>query len=189
MSYNEKAVVSGETPFKQEPIIHKEYFESDFVSESVCEIAQCAFQHFNSNVEAQINMYKIRHELNSMPTYQDVIIGKMCAIAQEIDLYLDFLSRLPGFDHFSRQESLMIIKDCMFSVSIIKSNKLLVDGECRFMFPNGVHYSKYWMQKIIGEECMQTLFDGISSVNKLNLTVEELSLTIILISAISGKLT
>jgi hypothetical protein len=173
---------------KIEPIQNR-FSERDFVAESVGEMALHAFKLFYVNIEAQIELLKKIDHLNDAASFEDVISGKIYAITLEISLFLDYLSRLPGFNTFSRKECLTLAKVNMFSLSVIKSYKLYFNDEYHVILPNGIHFSKYWIAKIMGQNVVQTLIHYILLIKSLNLTDQELSLTILLICAISGDLT
>lgn len=44
------------------------------------------------------------------------------------------------------------------------------------MLPNGIQYTKYWMEKVIGKEMVDYIFDFANKFNSLNLTAREMSL-------------
>ena len=44
------------------------------------------------------------------------------------------------------------------------------------MLPVGIQYTKYWMEKVIGIEMVDAIFDFSNKLNSLNLTAREISL-------------
>jgi hypothetical protein len=45
-----------------------------------------------------------------------------------------------------------------------------INGECYVEMPNGIFYSKFWMQRIIGIETTMALFNFCEKYNQLKLT-------------------
>jgi hypothetical protein len=44
------------------------------------------------------------------------------------------------------------------------------------MLPVGIQYTKYWMEKVIGIEMVDAIFDFSNKLNSLSLTAREISL-------------
>lgn len=55
------------------------------------------------------------------------------------------------------------------------------------MLPNGLQYTRQWMNKIIGEEMVQTMFEFASKFNALHLTQEEHALLFPVVICVKGK--
>jgi hypothetical protein len=55
------------------------------------------------------------------------------------------------------------------------------------MLPNGLQYTRQWMNKIIGEEMVQTMFEFANKFNSLYLTHEEHALIFPVVICIKGK--
>ena len=56
------------------------------------------------------------------------------------------------------------------------------------MLPNGLQYTRQWMNKIIGEEMVETMFEFTKQVNTLNLTQEEYALIFPIVICAKGKI-
>ncbi len=55
------------------------------------------------------------------------------------------------------------------------------------MLPNGLQYTRQWMNKIIGEEMVQTMFEFANKFNSLYLTHEEHALIFPVVICVKGK--
>lgn len=55
------------------------------------------------------------------------------------------------------------------------------------MLPNGLQYTRKWMNKIIGEEMVETMFEFAKKFNDLTLTEEEYSLVFPIVLCVKGK--
>jgi hypothetical protein len=55
------------------------------------------------------------------------------------------------------------------------------------MLPNGLQYTRQWMNKIIGEEMVQTMFQFANKFNSLCLTNEEHALIFPVVICVKGK--
>jgi hypothetical protein len=55
------------------------------------------------------------------------------------------------------------------------------------MLPNGLQYTRQWMNKIIGEEMVQTMFQFANKFNSLGLTHEEHALIFPVVICVKGK--
>lgn len=55
------------------------------------------------------------------------------------------------------------------------------------MLPNGLQYTREWMNKIIGEEMVQTMFEFANKFNSLCLTNEEHALIFPVVICVKGN--
>jgi hypothetical protein len=58
----------------------------------------------------------------------------------------------------------------------LKHSPLIFNNESYMMLPVGIQYTKYWMEKVIGIEMVDAIFDFSNKLNSLNLTAREISL-------------
>jgi hypothetical protein len=56
------------------------------------------------------------------------------------------------------------------------------------MLPNGLQYTRQWMNKIIGKEMVETMFEFANKFNALNLTQEEYSLVFPAVISLKGNI-
>jgi hypothetical protein len=56
------------------------------------------------------------------------------------------------------------------------------------MLPNGLQYTRQWMNKIMGEEMVETMFEFAKKLNALNLTPEEYALIFPVVICSKGKI-
>ena len=56
------------------------------------------------------------------------------------------------------------------------------------MLPNGLQYTRQWMNKIIGEEMVEAMFEFAKKFNALNLTEEEHALIYPVVICVKGKI-
>ena len=83
-------------------------------------------------------------------------------------------------------------EDCLrsssfFSSSQIKHAPLIQNDESYMMLPNGLQYTRQWMNRIIGEEMVQTMFEFARKFNALRLTQEEHALIFPVVICVKGK--
>ncbi len=55
------------------------------------------------------------------------------------------------------------------------------------MLPNGLQYTRQWMNKIIGEQMVQTMFEFANKFNALRLTHEEHALVFPVVICVKGN--
>lgn len=58
----------------------------------------------------------------------------------------------------------------------LKHSPLLINGESFMMLPNGIQYTRYWMERVIGKEMVDAIFEFSQPFNELNLTSREIAL-------------
>ena len=56
------------------------------------------------------------------------------------------------------------------------------------MLPNGIQYTRQWMNQIMGEEIVEIMFEFANQLNALNLTEEEHALIFPIIICVKGKI-
>ena len=52
----------------------------------------------------------------------------------------------------------------------------MFNNESFMMLPNGIQYTKHWMEKVIGKEMVEAIFDFADKFNYLNLSTKEVAL-------------
>jgi hypothetical protein len=55
------------------------------------------------------------------------------------------------------------------------------------MLPNGLQYTRQWMNRIMGEDMVQTMFEFADKFNSLHLTNEEHALVFPVVICVKGK--
>ncbi|CAF3593609.1 unnamed protein product, partial [Rotaria sp. Silwood2] len=69
----------------------------------------------------------------------------------------------------------------------IKHAPLIRNNESYIMLQNGLQYTRQWMNKIIGEEMVEIMFEFAKKFNELNLTQEEYALIFPIVICIKDK--
>ena len=64
---------------------------------------------------------------------------------------------------------------------------MIRNNESYMMLPNGLQYTRQWMNKIIGDEMVRTMFEFADKFNALHLTNEEHALIFPVVICVKGK--
>lgn len=86
-------------------------------------------------------------------------------------------------------KNLIITLPYMYRFLQIKHAPLIRNNESYMMLPNGLQYTRQWMNKIIGDEMVRTMFEFADKFNALGLTNEEHALIFPVVICVKGKRT
>ena len=64
---------------------------------------------------------------------------------------------------------------------------MLIDNESFMMLPNGIQYTRIWMQKVIGQEMVDAMFEFSDMFNQLHFTAKEVALLFPYALTVYGK--
>ncbi|CAF0918935.1 unnamed protein product [Rotaria sp. Silwood1] len=104
---------------------------------------------------------------------QDIWAGLTDAIPFHVKNLIAFAREMPAINEIDPDDFHKIMNNRLFDFWLIKHAPLIGNNESYMMLPNGLQYTRQWMNKIIGEEMVQTMFDFANKFNALRLTHEE----------------
>jgi hypothetical protein len=108
------------------------------------------------------------------------------SIPQIVKNFISFAKEVPGLNELSSKDFTTIVNNRLFDYFIIKHSPLFIEGESYMMLPNNIHYSRQWMNKVVGEEMTNALFEFSEEFNSLNMTTKETALLIPFILTVPG---
>ncbi|CAF1526938.1 unnamed protein product [Rotaria sp. Silwood1] len=140
-------------------------------------------------VERMNNM--INHEITEFPgdqsSLQDIWVGLTDAIPCHVKNLITFAREMPAINEIELYDFHKIMNNRLFDFWLIKHAPLIHNNQSYIMLPNGLQYTRQWMNKIIGEEMVETMFEFAKKFNELNLTQEEFALIFPVIICIKDK--
>jgi hypothetical protein len=107
-------------------------------------------------------------------------------IIEELLYAINYLKKLPGFNHFCNETVNNLIKENMLLVNIFKNSRLYINDEYYYILKDNFHFNKHWAVEIFGNEIAEALFDCLKKVNYIQITEHELSLIIPFSLSITG---
>jgi len=119
----------------------------------------------------------IRLEIRDFPgkssSLQDIWAGLTDAIPFHVKNLIAFAREMPAMSEVDPDSFHKIMNNRLFDFWLIKHAPLIRNNESYMMLPNGLQYTREWMNRIIGEEMVQTMFNFADRFNSLHLTNEE----------------
>ncbi|CAF1201426.1 unnamed protein product [Adineta steineri] len=103
----------------------------------------------------------------------DIWAGLTDAIPFHVKNLITFAREMPAVNEIDGDDFHKIMNNRLFDFWLIKHAPLILNNESYMMLPNGLQYTRQWMNTIIGEEMVQTMFQFANKYNELNLTHEE----------------
>ncbi|CAF4377245.1 unnamed protein product, partial [Rotaria sp. Silwood2] len=110
------------------------------------------------------------------PSLQDIWAGLTDAIPFHVKNLITFAREMPAINEIDFDDYHKIMNNRLFDFWLIKHAPLIRNNESYIMLPNGLQYTRQWMNKIIGEEMVEIMFEFAKKFNELNLTQEEYAL-------------
>ena len=104
--------------------------------------------------------------------------GLMNSLRHIIKRFIQYSKELPGFSNIAHRDFFRMANKRIYGYMLLKKSLLFINGEYYWRMPNGIHYSKGMMVKIIGSEVTEKLFSFEDELSRLQLTRKELALTI-----------
>jgi hypothetical protein len=109
----------------------------------------------------------------SSSSLQDIWAGLTDAIPFHVKNLIAFAREMPAINEIDAENFHKIMNNRLFDFWLIKHAPLIRNNESYMMLPNGLQYTRQWMNKIIGEEMVHTMFEFAHKFNSLHLTHEE----------------
>ncbi|UJR36452.1 hypothetical protein I4U23_029175 [Adineta vaga] len=125
-------------------------------------------ERMNSLIHLQIDDYP-----GKSSSLQDIWAGLTDAIPFHVKNLITFAREMPAVNEIDADDFHKIMNNRLFDFWLIKHAPLICNNESYMMLPNGLQYTREWMNKIIGEEMVQTMFQFANKYNELQLTHEE----------------
>jgi hypothetical protein len=107
-----------------------------------------------------------------------------------VKMAIMFLKEVPGLTELEDGDFTCIINSRLFDFYIIQNAQLFINGESYqilFTKTRNIQYTRDWMNKIKTKEKNDILFEFTEEFNKLNLTIKEKALLVILCFTFPGK--
>jgi hypothetical protein len=108
------------------------------------------------------------------------------SIPQIVKNFISFAKEVPGLNELGSKDFTTIVNNRLFDYFIIKHAPLFIDGESFMMLPNNIQYSRDWLNKVVGEEMTNALFEFSEEFNSLNMTTKETALLIPFVLTVPG---
>jgi hypothetical protein len=125
---------------------------------------------------------------NENITVELVWDGLLLSIPFFVRRFNSFSKNLPGFRSITIHDLNEMMNCNMFNFWIFTQYSMFQDGEYYDILPNGVHYSRYWMKRIIGVKTVEAIFKFCAFLHDLHLTFNELALLMALVITRDSKL-
>ncbi|CAF0780696.1 unnamed protein product [Adineta ricciae] len=125
-------------------------------------------ERMNSMIHLRIDDYP-----GKSSSLQDIWAGLTDAIPFHVKNLITFAREMPAVNEIDADDFHKIMNNRLFDFWLIKHAPLICHNESYMMLPNGLQYTREWMNKIIGEEMVQTMFQFANNYNQLHLTHEE----------------
>jgi hypothetical protein len=109
-------------------------------------------------------------------TLSDVWDGLLESIPIYIKKMIGMARDMPGINELSSKDFTFIINNRLFDYYLLRQSPFYINGEYYNILPNKVKYTRYWMNKIIGKEMVDALFEWTEELNKMDLTKREKAL-------------
>ncbi|CAM4795194.1 unnamed protein product [Rotaria magnacalcarata] len=107
---------------------------------------------------------------------QDIWAGLTDAIPFHVKNFITFAREMPAINEIDLDDFNKIMNNRLFDFWLIKHAPLIHNNESYIMLPNGLQYTRQWMNHIMGEKMVETMFEFARKFNELNLTQEEYAL-------------
>ena len=108
------------------------------------------------------------------------------SIPQIVKNFISFAKEVPGLNELSSKDFTTIVNNRLFDYFIIKHSPLFIEGESYMMLPNNIQYSRQWMNRVVGEEMTNALFEFSEEFNSLNMTTKETALLVPFVLTVPG---
>ena len=158
------------------------------------------YQLFN-NSNTKVNeayeraQYLIKNKINIFDghdvTTQEVLESLIECLPNFIHTIIMFFKEVPGINELDDSDFTIAINTRLFDFYVIQNAHLFIDGESYqilFTKNKNIQYTREWMNKIKGKEKNDILFEFTEEFNKLNLTIKEKALLLILCFTFPGNL-
>ena len=111
-------------------------------------------------------------------TTQEIWIGQIESMLAAIKVFTNYSKALPGFSNILHSDFPRMLKKRIYDYNVLKNASLFIDGEYYWCLPNGIHYSRNIMKRMVGEALTDAIFGFQRDLDDLRLTAKELALMI-----------
>ncbi|CAF3489199.1 unnamed protein product [Rotaria socialis] len=118
---------------------------------------------------------------NVDPTYEEMWNGVQASIAAHVNELLAFAQQMPGLNELNQSDFAKILNIRIYDFWMILNYLLFYNGETYIMTPDGLQYTRYFMNQLIGKTTTDALHDFAKSLHALNITQVEHSLIMALV--------
>ena len=109
---------------------------------------------------------------------KDVWTGLLLAIPEFVKDLIAYAKEMPGIAQLPTKDFATIINSTVFELYLVTNAVHYMNDEHFAWLPNGIMYSRAWMNKIIGEEVTNATFAYEADFNDLNLTTREIAILV-----------
>ena len=117
---------------------------------------------------------------------QEITQGIVESMRHATKSFVLYLKEMPSFSQLSKHDFTTMICKRVYYYIMLKNSFLYIDGEYYWRLPNGIHYSRALVRKIIGDAFTDFVFNFEAELNSLMLTRKELALTLSLVVSQPG---
>ncbi|CAF1057702.1 unnamed protein product [Rotaria sordida] len=128
-------------------------------------------ERMDSMINHQITEFHDNHS-----SLHDIWAGLTDAIPFHVKNLISFSREMPAINEIDFDDFHKIMNNRLFDFWLIKHAPLIRNNESYIILPNGLQYTRQWMNRIIGEEIVEAMFELARKYNELNLTQEEYAL-------------
>ncbi|CAF4254440.1 unnamed protein product, partial [Rotaria magnacalcarata] len=141
---------------------------------------------FSKNVLEHIKKL-IKEFPGDYSSVQDIWAGLTDAIPFHVKNFITFAREMPAINEIDLDDFNKIMNNRLFDFWLIKHAPLIHNNESYIMLPNGLQYTRQWMNHIMGEKMVETMFEFARKFNELNLTQEEYALIFPIVICVKDK--
>ncbi|CAF2774678.1 unnamed protein product [Rotaria sp. Silwood2] len=111
-------------------------------------------------------------------TLEQMWMGVQATIPEDITKLVDFAKDVPGLNELNVNDLTRILNNRAFEFWAIMHYPLFYKNESYIMTTNGLHYTRYFMNQLIGKKTTDALHEFSARLHELNITQVEHSLII-----------
>ncbi|CAF2851584.1 unnamed protein product [Rotaria sp. Silwood2] len=123
----------------------------------------------------------IKHGVNSNITYEQMWNDVQVGIAVHINEIIGFVQDTPGLNELNLIDLIQVLNNRVFDFWIVLNYPLFYKNETYIMTPNGLQYTRYFMNIFIGNKTTDALHEFSKRLHALNVTQVEHSLMMTLV--------
>ncbi|CAF4950911.1 unnamed protein product [Rotaria sp. Silwood1] len=129
----------------------------------------------------ELTNYGITNYSNSHITYEQMWNGVQAGIGVHVNELIAFAHDTPGVNELNLIDFVQILNNRVFDFWIILNYPLFYKNETFIMTPNGLQYTRYFMNKFIGKTTTDALHEFSKRLHALHVTQVEHSLIMTLV--------
>ena len=131
-------------------------------------------------VNAQYEMIKKPASLNQdvFPNSKDFNLKQIWEIVRAtlddfVKTVISFVKEVPGLNELNEHDFEIVLNRGLNDFFLITNSQLMMNGESYILLDFRVQYKRFWMNKIIGKEKVDSYFEFSEFFNKINMTLKE----------------